>query len=125
MTSLVKRVVVDASYILSLLLPDENLDPTSVPSHMFAPTLLPYEVANGLRSATSSKRITLKLATALYQEFNKLPITYKTIDFSQVLKLAIQVKLSVYDASYLLLSRDKNLPLKTYDKQLLKLTKLI
>lgn len=115
-----RGLVVDASYILSLLLPDETTAPdTSLP--MFAPPLLRYEIANGLRSATLSQRITEQLALTLYQEFQSFPITYQEPDHLESLSQAIAHKLSVYDASYLVLAQSLGSPIKSFDKTLTKL----
>jgi len=114
-------LVVDASYILSLLLPDETTAPdTSLP--MFSPSLLRYEIANGLRSATLSQRITKQLALTLYKEFQSFPITYQEPDYLESLSQAITHKLSVYDASYLVLAQSLGFPIKSFDQVLVKLT---
>lgn len=113
--------VVDASYVLSLLLPDENFSALSVPEKMFAPNLLDYEIINALKSAVMSKRIDQKLATVLFSEYQNLPIIKKAVDFKRVLIVALKHKLSAYDASYLLLANDLKLKLLTLDKQLQKL----
>jgi predicted nucleic acid-binding protein len=113
--------VVDASYILSLLLPDENLSILGVPEKMFAPSLLDYEIISALKSATMSKRISVELSTALFSEYQNLPIIKKTVDFEQVLSMALKYKLSTYDASYLVLASDLKLNLLTLDKQLQKI----
>ncbi len=117
-----KSAVVDASYILSLLLPDENLSVASVPEKMFAPSLLDYEIISALKSAVMSKRINEKLAVALFSEYQNLPITKKTVDFKQVLAVALKYKLSTYDSSYLVLANDLKLKLLTLDRQLQKIS---
>lgn len=116
-----RPTVVDASYVLSLLLPDENLSVASVPEKMFAPSLLDYEIISALKSAVMSKRIPEKLAVALFLEYQNLPIIKKIVDFEQVLILALKHKLSTYDASYLVLANDLKLNLLTLDKQLKKI----
>lgn len=114
------KIVVDASYILSFLFPDENsID--EIPGKMFAPQLLDYEIVNALRSAVLRKRISQHLAIELFEEYNTFLITKKTVDFSKVLELSIKRQISTYDASYLVLANDLEAKLLTLDKQLAKL----
>jgi predicted nucleic acid-binding protein len=120
MNKAAKSAVVDASYVLSILLPDENFVKDGVPTKMFAPNILDYEIISALKSAVVSKRISEKLAISLFSEYQNLPISKKTVDFNQVLTLALKHKLSIYDASYLLLAKDLQLNLFTLDKQLQK-----
>jgi len=115
------KIVVDASYILSFLFPDENFT-DEIPGKMFAPALLDYEIANALRSAVVRKRISQKLAIKLFEEYQTFSITKKTVDFSKVLELSIKRQISTYDASYLVLARDLELKLMTLDKQLQKIS---
>jgi len=114
--------VVDASYVLSLLLPDESAH-DNVPEQMVAPHLLKIEVMNGLRSATVSKRIDAILAKELIAEFKNWDLQYLEIDLSQTLELAVNNNLSGYDASYLWVARKFGINLRTFDKKLLELTK--
>ena len=118
--SMKTSVVVDASYVLSLLLPDENtLQDINV--KMIAPPLLVQEVVNGLRSAVVSGRIDLDLALALIREFEGWPISYQKIHNEIILRVAVEMGLSGYDANYLALSKEMRLPLLTFDKQLKRL----
>lgn len=112
--------VVDASYILSLLLPDEDSQ-KNLPGKMFAPNLLDYEIINALRSAIMRKRISSKIATELFAEYQNLPIARKTVNFARVLELSIKHQISTYDASYLILASELGIELRTLDKQLAKL----
>ena len=100
-TDISSQIVVDASAMLAKLLPDEktlaqikdyfNLFSRGKISFM-APVLLPFEVANGLRSAVKQKRLTEKTAAKLLDEFLKLDISYRRIDFASALKLAIKMR---------------------------------
>ena len=74
-------VVIDASAVLARLLPDEET-PTEVKKvfqlyqadklNLTAPNLLPYEVANALRSLVQSNRISAVLASSLLKNFLRL-----------------------------------------------------
>ena len=120
-------VVVDASCILSRLLPDEKVK-TRFSSYFqrfshgslifIAPKLLRYEVANALRSATIQKRIDESIGEELLIEFLKLPILYLEDDVVDTYKVAIELNLSIYDAVYVWLAKKKHIPLLSLDENL-------
>lgn len=120
--------VVDSSFVLSFLFPDELTKNVKdffkefidKRTELIAPTILPYEVANGLKSATRRKRLSEDEASKLIERFQKLHIPLASIDMSAVLAYAIEKNLSVYDASYAWLARRYNCELMTHDKLLQK-----
>lgn len=112
-----KRVVVDTSYVMSWLLPDEK-SPKSVKEQMSAPELLVYEVVNALKTSVRRKRITGDIAQQLLFEFESWNIQYFKIDNELVLSLAIREELSGYDASYVYLANKLKCELLTWDKAL-------
>lgn len=122
-----KTYVIDASYILTYLLPDENS--TSVDElfvryqkkevHFVAPPLLQLEVLGGLRSAVLRKRLKEADALELAQKFLDLDIEFREIPYLDVLKLSFETSLTVYDSTYLWISKDIHIPILTQDSQLL------
>lgn len=116
------RVVVDASYVLSWLMPDENHPKTRV-GQKIAPSLLPYEVVNALRSAVSRKRINEELAQKLLGEFLGWEIDYQNVDSEKILEIAVKHNLSGYDAAYIYLARKMKCELLTWDKKLASMAK--
>lgn len=124
------NTIIDASFVLNFLLPDEELDLTlevfeefrKGTLRLYAPTILPFEVVNGLKSAVKRKRVTEKEAKVFTVKFLSLDIILADVDFSSVLSLALEENLSVYDASYVFLAKNENLPLLTLDTKLQKLT---
>lgn len=112
-----RLVVVDASYVLGLLFPDEKR--TSLPKgRMVAPALLAYEVANALKTGIVRKRIDLELARHLLGVFRDWGVEMKQVEEEKVMEVAIDANLSVYDASYVWLARKLRCPLLTWDKKL-------
>ena len=116
-----KTSVIDSSFMLCYLLPDEQheevqkvfdtyktgeLDLVSLP-------LFPFEVINGIYAAVLSKRLERTVAEELITEFLKLPIMYEQVNLLEVFKVAQENRISVYDASYLFLARQKQIPLLT------------
>lgn len=118
--------VVDSSFVLSFLLPDERQEKVDAVFNklqagelsLVSTELLPFEVLNGLKMAAVRQRINLSQAAKLGGLFLDLPITLLKIDWPQCFRLAWQKKLTVYDAGYLLLSRSKRLNLLSFDKDL-------
>lgn len=126
-----KTCVVDASFCLSFLLPDESVNQVDKTFSdyvmgnllLIAPTLLPYEVGNGLCSAIRQKRITFKQANQLLDAFLDLELDLSATDILFAFHLAKQHDLTVYDASYLSLAFEKNVYLFTLDKDLTRIAK--
>ena len=119
--------VVDSSFILSLLLPDEKILPlakknlkllTEPENKFFSPHLLEYEVGNGIRSALLRKRITIDSSERLIKNFNLLPIKKLGISIDKVLSISVKKGLSFYDAAYVFLAISQNAKLLTLDKKL-------
>ena len=123
------EVVVDASFILAFLLPDERVDEVDQVFDLYeegkinfiSTQLLPFEVFNSLRNAILRKRITKKQADDLGVEFFKIEINLEEIDFGTAFSLPLSQGLSFYDASYVYLARSKRISLLTFDSRLKRL----
>jgi len=118
--------VVDASFILDFLLPDEQStyviktfeEYKKGQITLVAPAILPFEIANGLKYAIKTKRINQKMALELLEIFLSLKIDLLNSDIYKILKTALEKELSIYDASYITLSEQENLSLLTLDRKL-------
>ncbi|MEN8253214.1 MAG: type II toxin-antitoxin system VapC family toxin [Patescibacteria group bacterium] len=121
--------VLDASAILTVLLPDEKntskakklaIAIATKENIFLAPFLLEYEVINSLKSAVLQRRVTLSAAKKLLITFYRIPIHFKSINFlgKEILRDAIRYKLSAYDATYLWLAKKQKAKLVTFDKKL-------
>lgn len=126
-----KSYVIDASFVLSFLFPDEQVTHVeqvfekyeSGEIALFASPLLPFEVFNGLQSGIYTKRVEPQVVEQLGEKFLRLHIRLEEVTFLEVSKLAILHHLTFYDASYVYLANQKRLPLLTLDKRLKKLAK--
>jgi predicted nucleic acid-binding protein len=124
------KSVVDASFILDFLLPDEQSEYVIKTFEeykkgqmtLMAPLILPFEIANGLKYAIKTKRINQKMALELLEIFLSLKIDLLTSDMYEVLETSLEKELSIYDAAYITLSQQENLHLLTLDEKLRKLT---
>lgn len=109
------EVVVDASFILAFLLPDERVEQVDEIFDLYevgrinfvSTQLLPFEVLNSLRNSILRKRITKRQAIDLAAEFFKIKIILEDVDFRQAFSLSVAQGLSFYDASYVYLARAK------------------
>ncbi len=122
--------VVDSSFILSYLLPDENLPEVEKAFSQYelaeiefiGTKLLPFEVFNGLWTATVVKnRISKNQLRDLADRFLRMNIKLIDIDYLSVLELAVSKNLTFYDVCYFYISKIRKIPLLTLDQSLQKL----
>ncbi len=121
-----KTYVIDASFALAFLLSEKNLEVDKVFSEyknnkfvLISNDLLNYEVGNALRTAVLRKRLNNKKAQELFQAFVAFEIKEENVDFLATLGLAVNRKISFYDASYLYLAKKLKTKLLTLDSSLL------
>ncbi len=123
------RIVIDASVALKWYLDDENLGTKALniltlyvsdDLNIFAPSLLEYEVINGLKIAQKRGRIDKKSLQSGIEGFFNLEIkVYNASHFSnKVLDIVNSHDISSYDASYLALAENEKSPFVTADKVL-------
>lgn len=122
------KVIVDASFVLDFLLPDEGSpEVTEVFKNkrnvLASSILLPFEIANSLKSAIKSKRIVKNDAEKILEIYSALRIELIEIDIKDIFEISLKEDLSIYDAVYACLAIQKNLPLLTLDKKLAILAK--
>ena len=124
-----KKYLIDASFLLSYLLPDEESDTVidfmaehnREPFLLFAPVILYFEISNAIKSAVVSHRITKDQAHDLLRGVKKLNIKILEVDYEDVLDIALESQISFYDASYVALSQQLHVPLLTLDEKLKKI----
>lgn len=125
--------VVDSSVTLSWCFEDERTSAATALLHQvaqegaLAPQHWPLEVLNGLLMAERRKRISAKIREELAGFLRDLPITLDNETVPQTWEaaqtLALQYRLTIYDACYLELAHRKRLALATTDKELRKAAK--
>lgn len=120
--------IVDASVVLAGLLLDEiyNNSADIILKYyqqkkiaLVAPTLITYEVLNGVKSAVLRARVSHEIGEEVISRFQNLEISLIEPDEQDIFKTAISAGLSVYDSAYVSLIARKNSPLITADKKLL------
>ncbi len=123
------QVVIDASVVLKWYLDDEELGAKAInilthyvsgDLNIFAPSLLEYEVMNGLKIAQKRGRIDKKSHLSGIEGFFNLEITvFNASHFSnKTLDILSFFDISSYDASYLALAENEKSPFVTADKVL-------
>ncbi len=123
------KYIIDSSFILAHLLPDEKSQKVqdvfdrlkNEPIMLFAPRILPFEVFNGIQTATMRKRILPQLAKKLQEQFMKITIELKEVNLMDASLIAQKHLLTIYDASYIYLAEKLDISLLTLDKKLAKL----
>ena len=122
------KLVIDASFIASLLLPDESAEESAAQFGRIkeggaaAPALWQIEVANMLLTALRRKRINASQFARILEAVDSLPLTLQPVltekQRGDLLHLARKHELSAYDAAYLELALRLDLPLATIDGRL-------
>ncbi len=129
-----KRAVLDASVILKWYLADEEHgqkalglldDYVGKGLDLLAPSLLEYELTNGLMIAQKRARIREEKVLSAIEGFMDLEIPMKNLSdfYPQVLHYCKAYGRSVYDASYLALAESEGIALITADEGLYKAVK--
>ena len=121
-------VVLDASAAVTWVLrdgkpEDENrIDELVSTGFVLVPELWHAEMANAFRSAIRVGRIDEEFVVRVCDQLDQLDIRTDVVG-TQVQRLALESHardLTAYDTSYLLLAKDRGLPLATLDRQLAK-----
>ncbi len=123
------RIVIDASVALKWYLDDENLGTKAInilthyisnEINLIAPSLIEYEVMNGLKIAQKRGRIDKKSLQSGIEGFFNLEISlFNASHFSdKVLDVVNSYDISSYDASYIALAENEKSSFVTADKVL-------
>jgi predicted nucleic acid-binding protein len=123
----VTEFVLDASFTLQWCFENEATRETesvltllqNQEAMAWVPGIWPYEVLNGLGKGISRGRLDRAKGLLFWQAIKELPVQVLDVQVDQnLLDLALQQNLSVYDASYLGLAMTLKHALATNDKKL-------
>jgi predicted nucleic acid-binding protein len=89
-------------------------------SKLFAPSLIRFEMAHICVKKMRERPKDGDLIFGQFELSQRMPIQFVQVNHTEVALLARKSKLSAYDASYLWLAREMNIPLVTLDKDLRK-----
>lgn len=128
-----RAIIIDASVAAKWLLDDEVSFQVDLIKEEFlnnkitiqAPTVIYYEINNLLKSSAISQRIDPSKAIEAYQDFLGLGfMTYSSKELlADTLNKALELNISSYDASYVALAENLQIPLFTADEKLVKKAK--
>ncbi len=126
-------VVLDASVILKWLKPDERSEAAEsfLEAHLagreviFVPVLLLYEVGNALRFSRVLTPDEIEQSLALLHAAHLTYVNPNLALLADTVRIATETGLSVYDGSYVALSRMLSCSLITADKKLYDRAKII
>ena len=113
--------VIDASAICALLFGEpeaEEIAGRIAGAHLLSPTLLDFELANVCWKKCRRDPQRQAAHLAAYRLRDRLAIETLSVDHAEALTLALQTGLTVYDASYLWLSRHLSAELVSLDAAL-------
>lgn len=124
------RFVLDASVTLAWLI-DRTVAPYAVHirqlllggSRAVVPALWQMEVANGFVTAERRAMLTPSDTAQILQTFdvvlrNSIEIQHGVVSLRRLIAIARQSRLTAYDAAYLGLAKDQQLPIATLDRGL-------
>ena len=119
-------IVIDTSVVLNWVLPDENDKPGSearctlydTQRMLVVPPIFWYETRSALLAAVWRNRIDLEDARTCLELIEALPLQFGELENDDILKMAHDLGLSIYDTSYLELASRHDYALATFDKKL-------
>lgn len=83
------------------------------------PSLVAYEIGNALVILARKNFITKKDAIRKFKSISSIPtLNIKEIALERAVEIAIELETTLYDASYLALALEENVPLITADREL-------
>lgn len=121
------KVVIDASVALKWLMDDEECvgqalalrdDGLKTAKALYAPTLLLYEVINGLVVASRRGRLPTEEIPGAVGDLLAIGVTMRTPDHRLITASALAHRLSAYDGAYVALAEQEDCELWTGDRAL-------
>jgi len=125
-------VIFDTSAVMALflqedkgaLIEDELRKLLAQSGHIYVPPLFWYEAGNTLISALKRNRITPDELRDIETDLAELPIVTEPMSDAacrlRIRETALAYDLSYYDAAYLEMSRRLQIPLRSFDKRILR-----
>lgn len=126
------KFILDCSVYMSWCLNEDTAQASTkilkaiTKNEIIVPSLWAYEVANTLAVAVRKKLINVADAHRLINDIQLLPLEFDnpTIEnMSDIFNIANQHHLSAYDAAYVELALRENMPLASFDKDMIKISK--
>jgi predicted nucleic acid-binding protein len=120
------EILMDACAIMAVIVKEPERDliiQLTQNAIMVSPDMVSYEIANALTKMIKKKVIEKERMINAYNYFKKIPIKTIAIDVERALEIAWEYKIYAYDACYLESAKRLNLPLLTFDANMIKVAK--
>jgi predicted nucleic acid-binding protein len=116
----------DASAIMAIVLKEPNRERVislTMGDTIVCPEMISFEIANALTRLLRRNRITKEILRQAYQDYLKIPLVKVKVDVPKALDIASDNMIYAYDAYYLEVASRLNLPLITFDKQMIRIAR--
>jgi len=117
------KAVLDASVLVQTLVREKYTDVAlklvATLKTIYVPSLVPYEIGNTLVILARKNFITKRDAVRKFKSICSIPtLNIQEIDLNRAIDMAIELEITLHDASYLALALEANHPLVTADREL-------
>ena len=122
-TIIFMEIILDACAIMAVIVKEPERDlviELTKDAIIVSPNMVSYEVANALTKMVKKKIIEKERMINAYSYFEKIPIKTIDIDLKKALEIAWDYKIYAYDACYLESAKRLDLPLLTFDINMIK-----
>jgi predicted nucleic acid-binding protein len=122
------EMIVDASAIMAVIIEEpgrEIVIELTKNVTIASPNMVGYEIANGLTKMMKKKIIEKDEMINAIKYFRRIPIKAIEVDLEKVIEIAWRYNIYSYDACYLESAQRLNLPLLTFDGNMVRIGKEI
>ena len=117
------KAVLDTSILIQTLVREKYTDTAlkllSTLKAIYVPSLILYEIGNALVILTRKNLIIKEDAIRKFKSVSSIPtLNIKEITLSKAIDIAIELQITLYDATYLTLALEEDAPLITADRDL-------
>jgi predicted nucleic acid-binding protein len=120
------EIVTDTCAIMAVIIKEPERDlviQLTQNAIIVSPDIVSYEIANALTKMMKKKVIEKERMINAFNYFKKIPVKTIEIDIEKALEIAWDFKIYAYDACYLEAAKRLNLPLLTFDGNMIKVGK--
>jgi len=120
------EIIVDCCAIMAVIVKEPERDiviQLTQNAVIISPDMVKYEIANALTKMMKKKIIEKERMINAFIYFKNIPIKTIEINFEKALEIAWEYKIYSYDACYLEAAQRLNLPLLTFDDNMIKIGK--
>jgi len=118
------EVLLDACAIMAVIVKEPERDTVirlTKSAVIVSPNMISYEISNALTKMMKKKVINKEHMINAFNYFKGISIKTINIDFIKALEIAWNYNIYAYDACYLEASKRLNLPLLTFDRNMIKI----